>query len=50
MRQIAAKFVPCLFSVDFLCVIACKIRPKRNFLSAVITGNEDGIKVKGMMI
>jgi hypothetical protein len=29
---------------------ACKIRPKRNFLSAVITGNEHGNKVKGMMI
>jgi hypothetical protein len=29
---------------------ACKIRPKRNFLSAVITGNEDGNIVKGMII
>jgi hypothetical protein len=29
---------------------ACKIRPKRNFFSAVITGNDDGNKVKGMMI
>jgi hypothetical protein len=29
---------------------ACKIRPKRNFLSAGITGNEDGNKVKGRLI
>jgi len=50
MRQIAAKFVPCLFSVDFLCRRACKIRPKRIFLSAV-TGNEDGNNtVESMMI
>jgi hypothetical protein len=29
---------------------ACQIWPKRNFLSAVIMGNEDGNKVKNMMI
>jgi hypothetical protein len=29
---------------------AWKIRPKRNFLSAVITGNEDGNKVKSIII
>jgi hypothetical protein len=50
MRQIVAKFVPCLLSVNFLFMTACQIRPKRHFLSAVIMGNEDGNKVKSMMI
>lgn len=50
MRQTAAKFVPHMLSADFLCTRTRKTRPKRNFLSTVITGDEDENKVKGMMI
>jgi hypothetical protein len=50
MTSIVTKFVSCLSYVDFLCMRTCKIWQKRNFLSVVILGNEDGNEVKSMMI